>query len=137
MFTGLIEEKGKILSAKITNTGKQLTISAKQQFINEIKIGDSIAINGVCLTATKIQGTTFQTDVMQETLKKTTLNNLSHNQNVNLELAITLNTRLGGHIVQGHIDTIGQIIQIVNLTTHKEFYISFPLEYSKYLATTG
>jgi len=137
MFTGLIEEKGKILSAKITQIGKQFTISAPQQFINKIKIGDSIAINGVCQTAIKIDGTTFQTDVMQETLKKTTLSNLSPKQNVNLELAITLNTRLGGHIVQGHIDTIGQVIQIVNISTHKEFYISYPIEYKKYLAPTG
>jgi riboflavin synthase len=74
---------------------------------------------------------------MQESLKKTTLNNLSVKQNINLELAITLNTRLGGHIVQGHIDTTGQIIQIINTHSLKEFYISYPLEYRKYLAPTG
>ena len=73
MFTGLIEEKGKIISSKITPTGKQLIIATSTQFIEKIKIGDSIAINGVCQTAIKIEGNNFYTDVMQESLKKTTL----------------------------------------------------------------
>ena len=137
MFTGLIEEKGKIISTKITQTGKQIAISTGKQFIEKIKIGDSVAINGVCQTAVKIEGNNFYTDLMQESLKKTTLNNLSAKQNVNLELAITLNSRLGGHIVQGHIDTVGQIIQIVNIHSLKEFYISCSLEHRKYLAPTG
>jgi len=137
MFTGLIEEKGKIISSKITPTGKQIIIAASSQFIEKIKIGDSIAINGVCQTAIKIEGNNFYTDIMQESLKKTTLNNLLPKQNVNMELAITLNTRLGGHIVQGHIDAIGQIIQIVNAYSYKEFYISYQLEYKKYLVPTG
>ena len=137
MFTGLIEEKGKIVSSKITQTGKQIIVSASPIFIEKIKIGDSISINGVCQTAIKIESNNFYVDVMQESLKKTTLNNLLPKQNVNLELAITINTRIGGHIVQGHIDTIGQIIQIINTHSLKEFYISYPLEYRKYLAPTG
>ena len=137
MFTGLVEEKGNIVSIKTIQTGKQFIISASQQFIEKIAIGDSIAINGVCQTAIKIEGNNFYTDVMQESLKKTTFNILSAKQNVNLELAMTLNDRLGGHIVQGHIDTIGQIIQIINNQSLKEFYISYPCEYRKYIVHTG
>lgn len=138
MFTGLIEEKGKIISTRTTQTGKELIISAPMQFIEKIKIGDSIAVNGVCQTVTKIEkNNNFYVDVMMESLKKTTLGNLSIKQEVNLELAITLNGRLGGHIVQGHIDTIGQIIQIIKTNSLTEFYISYPLEYKKYIVPTG
>ena len=137
MFTGLIAEKGKILSAKMSEIGKHLTISATEQFVNKIQVGDSVSINGVCQTAVKMQGATFQTEVMPETLKKTTLNSLQASKNVNLELAMTLNMRLGGHLVQGHIDAIGHIIQIVNIGSYKEFYISYPIEQKKYLVLKG
>jgi riboflavin synthase len=136
MFTGLITEKGKIVSIKTIQTGKELIITASSGFIEQLKNGDSISINGVCQTVTRIDGNNFYVDVMQESLKKTTLGNL-RTRNVNLELAITLSSRLGGHIVQGHIDTIGQIIQITNTYSLREFYISYPLEYRKYLAPTG
>lgn len=136
MFTGLVEEIGKIINVKSCVTGKIFTIAADKIF-EDLKIGDSVSVNGVCQTVTNINNKQFICETVHETLKKTTMKYFTKGQNVNLERAVTVNTRLGGHIVQGHIDTNGNIIQINNSNGKAEFYISFPCEFKNFLAHTG
>jgi riboflavin synthase len=107
MFTGIIEEIGKVLSASTT----RLSISAPQ-VVDGMKPGDSIAINGACLTATDFDGSSFSVDVMPETLKRTNLGQLKAGDGVNLERPVALGGRLGGHLVQGHIDGTGRVMSL-------------------------
>lgn len=109
MFTGIIEEIGTIHSVKRTQNSLTLEISGTQIF-DDLKIGDSVAVNGVCLTATTIGANRFTADVMPESVKMTTLLNLSAGSPVNLERAMTANGRFGGHVVAGHVDGQGNII---------------------------
>lgn len=111
MFTGIIEEVGRI--SKIARQGQfaQVTISGSQIF-SDMHLGDSIAVNGVCLTVTEFGSHHFSADVMSETLHRTTLGNLQPNSPVNLERAMAANGRFGGHIVSGHIDGTGEIVSI-------------------------
>lgn len=132
MFTGIVEETGKIKA--ITNSS--ICISASK-VLEDTKIGDSIAVNGVCLTVTDLKQNEFNADISQETLKVTALSELKSGSNVNLERALTLSSRLGGHIVSGHIDTVGKIYSI---SQEKEFYnisIEFPSEFKKYVVKKG
>ena len=105
MFTGIIEELGKILFI----TKNRITVEAKT-VIEDVKIGDSIAVNGVCLTVTAINSNGFDADVSPETFKVTTLEKLKNGSFVNLERALPADGRFGGHIVSGHIDTAVQIV---------------------------
>jgi riboflavin synthase len=107
MFTGIIEEVGKVLSASTT----KLVISAPQ-VVDGMTLGDSIAINGACLTITDFDGTSFSVDVMPETLKLTNLGQLKAGDGVNLERPVALGGRLGGHLVQGHIDDTGRVMSL-------------------------
>ena len=109
MFTGIIEEIGTIHSVKRTQNFLILEISGTQVF-DDLKIGDSVAVNGVCLTATTIGSDRFTADVMPESVKMTTLLNLSAGSPVNLERAMAANGRFGGHVVAGHVDGQGNII---------------------------
>lgn len=104
MFTGIAEETG-----KITALGSSLKISAKT-VLEDVHIGDSIAVNGICLTVTASTGDSFTVDVMPETFKRTALGTLSVGSRVNLERAMAANGRFGGHIVSGHIDGTGRIL---------------------------
>ncbi len=110
MFTGIIEEKGKIEYIKLNSLSARISIYANI-VLKDTKLGDSIAVNGVCLTVTDIQKNSFCADVMAETVRKTNLSLLKKNSYVNLERALTPNSRLGGHIVLGHIDATGEIIK--------------------------
>lgn len=110
MFTGIIEEIGTIHSVKRTQNSLTLEISGTQIF-DDLKIGDSVAVNGVCLTATTIGADRFTADVMPESVKMTTLLNLSAGSPVNLERAMAANGRFGGHVVAGHVDGQGNIIE--------------------------
>ena len=109
MFTGIIEEIGTIHSVKRTQNSLTLEISGTVIF-DDLKIGDSVAVNGVCLTATTIGANRFTADVMPESVKMTTLLNLSASSPVNLERAMAANGRFGGHVVAGHVDGQGNII---------------------------
>ena len=109
MFTGLIEEIGEIRSTTKTGNGIVLTIKAKK-VLEGLKVGDSISTNGVCLTVTSFTKNSFQVDVMAETIRKSNLYLLSSGDAVNLERAMKLGERLGGHMVSGHIDDTGEII---------------------------
>ncbi|HHX71201.1 MAG: riboflavin synthase [Miniphocaeibacter sp.] len=111
MFTGIIEEIGKIDS--ITRKGNSLSLRIKaEKIMSDISIGDSIAVNGICLTVTEFTKDGFCLDSMRETLEKTSLKNSKVGDLVNLERAMTANGRFGGHIVTGHIDGVGKIVEI-------------------------
>ncbi len=111
MFTGIIEEEGKILDIDKSTHSAVLKIEAKK-VLEDSKIGDSIAVNGVCLTAKKIGAGYFLADVMHESLKRSSLASLKRGSRVNLERALQVSSRLGGHLVSGHIDGVGEIIAI-------------------------
>lgn len=111
MFTGIIEEIGTIKSINSNGISSQLCISANT-ILEDTKIGDSIAVNGVCLTVTSIKSNSFTADVMAETLRRSNLGSLLPQSKVNLERAMPANGRFGGHIVSGHIDGTGTIVEI-------------------------
>ena len=116
MFTGIVEELGQVISLKRGSKAAILTIQGNQIF-EDLKLGDSVAVNGVCLTATKIQGNIFQADVMNETFHRSSLGNLKKGDVVNLERAMAANGRFGGHIVAGHVDDVGELVNIKKKTT--------------------
>lgn len=111
MFTGIIEEIGKIVSIKKGAKSSILTIGGNIIF-SDLKLGDSVAVNGVCLTVTSFTKNQFTADVMSETLSRSSLGGLKQNSPVNLERAMPANGRFGGHIVSGHIDGTGKIIKV-------------------------
>lgn len=113
MFTGIIEEIGKIKSIERHSNSIKLTVAAKK-IMSDMHIGDSISTNGICLTVTTFNESSFTVDVMPETMMMTNFKNLKVNDSVNLERALAANGRLGGHIVSGHIDGIGTIIRKYN-----------------------
>lgn len=111
MFTGIIEEKGKLLNKHLQGSSSFIKIGASR-VLKGTKIGDSIAVNGVCLTVTAMDDTSFTADVMPETLRRTNLGDLYSMAEVNLERAMAADGRFGGHIVSGHIDGTGTIISM-------------------------
>ena len=112
MFTGLVEEMGKVVNISKKATGLGITIKG-DKVVEKAKIGDSIAVNGVCLTATEISGNTFTADVMYETIERSGLKRITVGEVVNLEKSLTLMTFLGGHLVMGDVDSEAKIISIV------------------------
>ena len=113
MFTGIIEDIGRIESIEAINNhaGLLLTI-ASEKIVSDVNLGDSISVNGICLTVTNYTDTNFQVEVMPETIAKTSLEGIANNRRVNLERAMKANARFGGHIVSGHIDGVGKITAI-------------------------
>ena len=111
MFTGIIEETGVIENIKWGANSAVLTIKA-EKILEDLQLGDSIAVDGVCLTVVSIHSSSFQADVMHETLNRTILAKLGRGSEVNLERAMQLNSRFGGHIVSGHVDGMGTIVNI-------------------------
>lgn len=111
MFTGIVEEIGTVKAVQRSGTSSIIRIEAKK-VLSDIHLGDSIAVNGVCLTVTDFDGSTFQADVMNETLSRSSLGSLKTGSPVNLERAMSAKGRFGGHIVSGHIDGTGTISDI-------------------------
>jgi riboflavin synthase len=136
MFTGLIEETGTILSTQRRGTSKRLVIAANL-VMDDLNIDDSIAINGACQTVIARSDTSFSVDSIDETLRKTTLGNLSRNSRVNLERAVRADSRLGGHIVQGHVDCTGKIREIHDIQGSRQVWVEFPPEFGKYVVPVG
>ncbi len=114
MFTGIVEEIGEIYSVRKTDKSAVISIQGNKIF-KDLKLGDSIAVNGICLTVDHINNNSFTSDVMMETLNRTTLNTVTRGCHVNLERSLPVNGRLGGHMVSGHVDGIGRVSFI-----HKE-----------------
>ena len=136
MFTGIIEELGTVESFDVTKGGARIVIAANV-VTSDSKDGDSIAVNGVCLTALKTTPGSFAADLSQETLDRSTLGNIKPGSRVNLERAVTPTTRLGGHMVQGHVDGRGTFVSAVE---HGDFWtvrIGFPPELARYLVHKG
>lgn len=136
MFTGIIEELGTVESFVATEGGAKMIVAASV-VTSDSKDGDSIAVNGVCLTALEITPASFAADLSQETLDRSTLGSLKSGSRVNLERAVTPTTRLGGHMVQGHVDGRGTF---VSATEHGDFWtvrIGFPPELARYLVHKG
>ncbi len=136
MFTGIIEELGKIASLEKHSEGAKIKIAANV-VTNDTNEGDSIAVNGVCLTALDVKKDSFTADVSQETLDKSTLGKLKSGAKVNLERAVTPNTRLGGHIVQGHVDSRGKFVSAVQIGDFWTVRVSFPKDIGQYLVYKG
>lgn len=136
MFTGLIAELGKITAIDKGESSAVFTIAAPQ-LVSQIALGDSVAVNGVCLTATSIAGDAFTADVMVQTLAVTSLSQLSVDSPVNLELAALLNTRMGGHMVQGHVDGVATVVGLTPGEKWAQFEIKVPEKLAKYIVNQG
>ena len=136
MFTGLISELGTVSAITKGESSAIFTINAPL-LINEIKLGDSVAVNGVCLTATSITERSFTADVMVQTLSLTSLSQVSVGSAVNLELAAQLNARMGGHMVSGHIDGVATVVGLTQGDKWLQFDIKVPENLSKYIVNQG
>jgi len=136
MFTGLISELGNITTISKGEASAVFTIDAPR-LITEIKMGDSVAVNGVCLTATSVLGTEFTADVMIQTLALTSLTQAKVGNPVNLELAAQLKARMGGHIVQGHVDGVARVIALTPGEKWAQFDIEVPENLARYIVNQG
>ena len=136
MFTGLVTELGKVVDIKRGESSAIFTISAPTSTA-ELSVGDSIAVNGVCLTATSIFDGTFTADVMVQTLNLTSLSQVEVGTPVNLELAAQMDMRMGGHIVQGHVDGVATVVQSSPGEKWVQFDITVPEPLMKYVVAQG
>ena len=136
MFTGLVAELGRITAIDKGESSAVFTVAAPA-LISQIALGDSVAVNGVCLTATSIAGDAFTADVMVQTLAVTSLSQLSVGSPVNLELAALLNTRMGGHMVQGHVDGVATVMGLTPGEKWAQFEITVPEKLAKYIVNQG
>ena len=136
MFTGIIEELGRVRS--VTQNGENARIVIEAQTVTDgTNHGDSIAVNGVCLTALDITPSSFAADVSKETLERSTLGRLKTGAPVNLERAVTPATRLGGHIVQGHVDATGTFVEAIDHGGSWTVRIKYPQAIARYLVFKG
>jgi riboflavin synthase len=136
MFTGIIEEVGKVKELRKKNANQNFTIATKSILKNK-KIGESIAVNGACMTITKISGNTFQFDAMPESLELTNLADIKEGEEVNLETALSINKGLDGHIVQGHIDCTEETIELKKDDKKDILKIKIPKKIKKYICMKG
>jgi riboflavin synthase len=136
MFTGLIAELGRITAIQKGESSAVFTVAAPG-LVSQIALGDSVAVNGVCLTATSIAGDSFTADVMVQTLAVTSLAQLAVGSPVNLELAALLNTRMGGHMVQGHVDGVATVVALTPGEKWAQFDITVPEKLAKYIVNQG
>lgn len=136
MFTGLISHLGTVKSIELQGDSAKLVIQSPQ-LISEIKIGDSVAVNGVCLTVTEFDAQSFAVDVMVQTLNLTSTGKLKQSDLVNLELATKSSDRLGGHIVQGHVDGVAQVVAIAQEPKWQRMDIKLPRALMKYVVAQG
>lgn len=136
MFTGIVEEIGQIESIERRDRFHRLKIKAVK-VLEDLKIGDSVCTNGVCLTAVSVHADSFEAEVMAQTLRHSTLGSLKRGDAVNLERALTLSTRLGGHMVSGHIDGTGKLMRIERETEALWLTIQVQSEFMPYVIDKG
>lgn len=136
MFTGIIEEVGVVKEINKTGAGALLRIKTEKIY-SDVKIGDSVSVNGACLSATEINGNILGFDVIPETLKRTSLIDLKTNDLVNLERSVRSDARIGGHFITGHIDYKARINDLVKKSEGAGFKISLPKEFSKFVVEKG
>lgn len=136
MFTGIVEEVGTVKQIKQGSESLQLQINAKK-ILQDVNLGDSISVNGVCLTVTNFTESTFDMDIMPETFHHTALRHLKVGSKVNLERAMSANGRFGGHFVSGHVDGIGKIVHRETRDNAEYYKIQVSPELSKYMMLKG
>lgn len=134
MFTGIINHTGRFKNYLL---GKQTLSVEAPSLASHLEIGDSLAINGVCLSLTKKEKNVLFFNLSEETLRKSTLGSLRHGELVNLELPLTLSTPLGGHMVTGHVDATGKILSIIATKNGKRFSVSFPPDLKPFFVPEG
>jgi riboflavin synthase len=137
MFTGIIEATGTIADIQPKGNDIRLLVNTGKLDLSDVKMGDSIAVNGVCLTAIQLNNVGFWADVSKESLDLTSLAYASLGTEVNLEKALTVNTRLGGHLVSGHVDGLGEITEQYNEGRSTRFWLKAPDSLAKYIAEKG
>jgi len=137
MFTGIIESIGNIAAKQAKGGDIRLQINTGKLDLNDVKLGDSIAVNGICLTVISLASGSFSADVSVETLNHSTLQQLSAGSAVNLEKALTLSTRLGGHMVSGHVDGVGEVVEYLADARSVRVGVKLPNSLMKYLAQKG
>ncbi len=135
MFTGIVAAIGKLTQLQSLEQGLRLTIEAPGLDLSDVKLGDSIAHNGVCLTVVHMAGTAYQVDVSRETLDCTV--GLDSPNEINLEKALRLADRLGGHLVSGHVDGVGTVIKFEKLGESHQLAIRAPQQLAQYIARKG
>ena len=134
MFTGLVEELGEVISLVKNAGGGKLSV---RTILEDIKVGDSVAVNGACLTAIEVKENIITFDISPETFKRTNLGLLRRGDRVNLERALRADSRLGGHFVLGHVDFTSRILSFRNLGEHRELVIEIPAEWKKFFVEKG
>jgi riboflavin synthase len=137
MFTGIIQSIGEVAAIEPKGDDARVRILTNELDLADVQLGDSIAVNGVCLTAVELPGDGFWADVSGETLSCTTFKSLTVGTKVNLEKALTPTTRLGGHLVSGHVDGIGKVVERYDDGRSVRFHIQAPDEMAKYIAEKG
>jgi riboflavin synthase len=135
VFTGLIEDLGSVESVERSDEGAQLRIATK--LASQIELGDSVAVNGICLTATTVDSAGFETEAMNQTLSVTALAGVEAGGRVNLELAMKASDRLGGHIVQGHVDGVGEVVSLVEDGFAKRLEVALDPDLLRYAIDKG
>lgn len=137
MFTGIVEAVGAIAGLESRGRDLRVTVASGRLDLADVQLGDSIAVNGICLTAVALTGSGFVADVSAETLEHSTFAALQPGCRVNLEKALTPSTRLGGHLVSGHVDGVGEVIERRNEGRSVRFRIKAPDGLARYIATKG
>ncbi len=137
MFTGIIESVGRVARIEPKGEDARVRIETAKLDLGDVQLGDSIAVNGICLTAVELPGDGFVADVSGETLKRTAFAELKAGSAVNLEKALTPTTRLGGHLVSGHVDGVGTVLERTDAGRSIFFRIEAPAEIAKYIAEKG
>ena len=137
MFTGIIQSIGTLAELQPKGGDMALVVNTGKLDMSDVALGDSIAVNGVCLTVIAMSDASFTADVSRETLSLTSLGDLSTGSDVNLEKALTLQTRLGGHLVSGHVDGLGEVVSRHNDGRSERFRIQAPDDLAKYIAAKG
>ena len=135
MFSGLVADLGRIIDIDRDDEGARLTVETA--LTPEIGLGDSVAVNGVCLTATEVSGTGFTAEAMRQTLDLTSLGEIEADSRVNLELALRADQRLGGHIVQGHVDGVGRVSSLTEDGVSLRVRVTIPEHLGRYVVPQG
>lgn len=137
MFTGIITAVGTVTALESSDGDIRLRIDSADLPLDDVAVGDSIAVNGVCLTAVELPGDGFWADVSQETISHSTIGQWQVGTKVNLEKALTLNARLGGHIVSGHVDGVGEVVKRYTDARSERLHLAAPAALAKYIAAKG
>lgn len=137
MFTGIVEAVGTLAALTPQGADVRVTVNSGKLDLSDVRLGDSIATNGVCLTVVALTAQGYQADLSLETLQRSAFADYHAGQALNLEKALTLNTRLGGHLVSGHVDGVAQVLRRQDLGRAIEFWLRAPAELARYLSEKG